>query len=161
VYYSEEQQPLENFFRAKGIKTKNEMADDVRLWNPSHDLADHMFSLARYSQRLSRMKISLPVTMEVLQTAAAPTKTMRVLTRTFALSLNRRWERNLMKITRVAPTVTRKWLMGEATNLSLWSARRRNRRRRRNDTHPLDRQGICGEKSGDAAAEDDPILPRF
>lgn len=26
---SEEQQPLENFFRAKGIKTKNEMADDV------------------------------------------------------------------------------------------------------------------------------------
>ena len=24
----EEQQPLENFFRAKGIKTKNEMADD-------------------------------------------------------------------------------------------------------------------------------------
>jgi hypothetical protein len=25
--YSEEQQPLENFFRAKGIKTKNEMAD--------------------------------------------------------------------------------------------------------------------------------------
>jgi hypothetical protein len=27
---SEEQQPLENFFRAKGIKTKNEMADDVR-----------------------------------------------------------------------------------------------------------------------------------
>jgi hypothetical protein len=30
VYHSEEQQPLENFFRAKGIKTKNEMADDVR-----------------------------------------------------------------------------------------------------------------------------------
>jgi hypothetical protein len=29
-YRSEEQQPLENFFRAKGIKTKNEMADDVR-----------------------------------------------------------------------------------------------------------------------------------
>lgn len=28
--HSEEQQPLENFFRAKGIKTKNEMADDVR-----------------------------------------------------------------------------------------------------------------------------------
>jgi hypothetical protein len=28
--YSEEQQPLENFFRAKNIKTKNEMADDVR-----------------------------------------------------------------------------------------------------------------------------------
>lgn len=27
--YSEEQQPLESFFRAKGIKTKNEMADDV------------------------------------------------------------------------------------------------------------------------------------
>ena len=26
---SEEQQPLESFFRAKGIKTKNEMADDV------------------------------------------------------------------------------------------------------------------------------------
>jgi structure-specific recognition protein 1 len=30
-HYSEEQQPLENFFRAKGIKTKNEMADDVRV----------------------------------------------------------------------------------------------------------------------------------
>lgn len=29
THYSEEQQPLENFFRAKGIKTKNEMADDV------------------------------------------------------------------------------------------------------------------------------------
>lgn len=29
-FCSEEQQPLENFFRAKGIKTKNEMADDVR-----------------------------------------------------------------------------------------------------------------------------------
>jgi hypothetical protein len=27
--FREEQQPLENFFRAKGIKTKNEMADDV------------------------------------------------------------------------------------------------------------------------------------
>jgi len=29
ILYREEQQPLENFFRAKGIKTKNEMADDV------------------------------------------------------------------------------------------------------------------------------------
>jgi hypothetical protein len=29
--HSEEQQPLENFFRAKGIKTKNEMADDVSI----------------------------------------------------------------------------------------------------------------------------------
>jgi hypothetical protein len=29
-FHSEEQKPLEDFFRAKGIKTKNEMADDVR-----------------------------------------------------------------------------------------------------------------------------------
>lgn len=33
--HSEEQQPLEMFFRAKNIKTKNEMADDVRT-SPSN-----------------------------------------------------------------------------------------------------------------------------
>lgn len=35
THYSEEQQPLENFFRAKGIKTKNEMADDVSDHEPT------------------------------------------------------------------------------------------------------------------------------
>jgi hypothetical protein len=40
--YSEEQQPLENFFRAKGIKTKNEMADDVSY----SDRAHHVFPTA-------------------------------------------------------------------------------------------------------------------
>jgi len=29
--HSEEQKPLEEFFAAKGLKTRNEMLDDVRL----------------------------------------------------------------------------------------------------------------------------------
>jgi hypothetical protein len=32
--YSEEQQPLEEFFKAKNIRIKNEMVDDVSLSYP-------------------------------------------------------------------------------------------------------------------------------
>lgn len=34
IVYSEEQQPLEEFFKAKNIRIKNEMVDDVSLLNP-------------------------------------------------------------------------------------------------------------------------------
>lgn len=34
IVYSEEQQPLEEFFKAKNIRIKNEMVDDVSILNP-------------------------------------------------------------------------------------------------------------------------------
>jgi hypothetical protein len=36
IFSSEEQQPLEEFFKAKNIRIKNEMSDDVRITSPTY-----------------------------------------------------------------------------------------------------------------------------
>lgn len=84
ILYREEQQPLENFFRAKGIKTKNEMADDVSNTSHPYGLSanETMHSPELFLQLLFKMKILRPVMMDSRRTAVVPTKTMRVSMRT-------------------------------------------------------------------------------
>lgn len=132
---SEEQQPLESFFRAKGIKTKNEMADDVsKSAPPSHDGAnDISASLERYSRQRSRMMNSRQATMEQL-TAEVQTKTTRASTRTSRRILSRTSPRSMMKIITAAdPIAIPRWrmrtMMHQATRRkNWWSGRRRSKR---------------------------------
>ena len=130
--YSEEQQPLENFFRAKGIKTKNEMADDVRtshLYPP--DGANAFDSQEQFLQPHSKTTTLHLVTMEVSRIAVAPTRMTRVLMRISKPSLNLKLEKNLIPIMTVAPaTAMLRWKMQTATQGTMRTDRRRNKRPR-------------------------------
>lgn len=131
--HSEEQQPLENFFRAKGIKTKNEMADDVSA-SPSypHDCTNAFNSRQQFLQLHFKTTISPRVTMGVSQIAVVPTRTTRALMKISTPSLNLKSEKNSTPTTTVAPaTAMPKWKMQVATQVGkMRNDRRRSRRPR-------------------------------
>ena len=136
--HSEEQKPLEDFFRAKGIKTKNEMADDVStiLLSLQIQANNALYSLGPFWQLLSKTKISRPVMMELQQTAVVPTKTTRVLMKTFRQIRNRKLVRSSTLIFKAAaPIAMLRWRMRRATprNQQCQKGRRRSRRCRKND----------------------------
>lgn len=57
AYDREEQQPLEDFFQAKGLKTKNEMLDDVGCPIGTNQPVLTVASRAHSLQQRSRMQI--------------------------------------------------------------------------------------------------------
>jgi hypothetical protein len=135
-YRSEEQQPLENFFRAKGIKTKNEMADDVRtlslIRQGCTDTTYH--SLEQYLLLLSKTRTSPLATMELPQTAEAPTRTTRALMKTFKLIPSQKSAKSLIQSTRaVAQRTMLRWETRTVMlplRLQCLNAQRRSRRHR-------------------------------
>jgi hypothetical protein len=137
-YRSEEQQPLENFFRAKGIKTKNEMADDVRtlslIRQGCTDTTYH--SLEQYLLLLSKTRTSPLATMELPHTAEAPTRTTRALMKTSRPTRNQKSAKNLTRnIRAVARIAMRRWATPIVILLrpQCQNAPRRSKRRRHND----------------------------
>jgi hypothetical protein len=137
--HSEEQQPLENFFRAKGIKTKNEMADDVCiLFIPLNSHANNVsYSLGQFLQLPFKTKISRPVTTERLRTAVVPTRTMRALTKISKPIRNQKSARSSILIIKAAALIAmRRWkTQRRATTQKqpCQNAQRRNRKCRKND----------------------------
>lgn len=148
---SEEQQPLENFFRAKGIKTKNEMADDV---STSHQYPPYgtnaVNSQEQFLQPHSKTTTWPLVTMEVSRIAVVLTRTTRALMKIFRPSLNLKLEKNSIPTTTVAPaTAMLRWKMQTAMQGTMRTDRRKNRRprteRERLRQPPQERgPGSCG-----------------
>ena len=136
---SEEQQPLENFFRAKGIKTKNEMADDVSSRVPGMATSTNAAMCSREPslRQRSKMRIWRRATTERRRTGVVPTRMTRALTRTLRRTLSPRLARSLtLTIKAAAPTVMQTWRMRRVTGRRrkrCQNGRRRSRRCRNSE----------------------------
>ena len=140
----EEQQPLEDFFRAKNLKFKNEMTDDVSTCRSFPNiftfspLTPQPHSHQPSSLRLSRMATLRVATKKVAVFEAAPLTTTRRSTRTSRRNPSPKWARSLTRHTKVAGQgVTRRWQMPTPTMASLirprsWRGPRRRSRLRSN-----------------------------
>jgi hypothetical protein len=142
----EEQRPLEDFFKLKGIKVKNEMTEDVsssRAASSSPLLLTCSSRREPSSQRLSRtIPILSPVTTRSWgPTVAVPMRTMRVWTRTLNQiqipTLPRSLTRNMQAV-EAAMTTTWTWeTMTPCRNQSQKSGRRRRPRPRNEKADPV------------------------
>lgn len=134
--YSEEQQPLEDFFRAKNLKVRNEMAEDVSVKRPVilrlyTRLTRHS---PRYWQQHSRIKSWIPQTMKLCKRRVGVLmRTARVRTKTSRSRRNPTLQKNLtppMKAVEMKVAMQRlQTQMQAATQRRRRPARRMRRRR--------------------------------
>ncbi|RAH73074.1 uncharacterized protein BO66DRAFT_254069 [Aspergillus aculeatinus CBS 121060] len=139
---SEEQQPLEEFFKAKNIRLKNEMSDDVRIpcGIPTSLLECGLTWFFRPPLLLLRLlttKTWAPATMMLVAlTVARPTKTMSPPMRISRPSRTPMSRKNMILRTRAAAaTAMRRWMMHPTVGMMMRmlrcqkaNGRRRSRR---------------------------------